>query len=903
MKKTRNTIFKDTFSEEIWNSTYKYHSDSNINQTHYRIAKNLASVEKDPEFWTEQFLDILEDFAFVPGGRINSNAGTGLKGTTYINCFVDGLKSNNGKKELDAIERVSEALTALGKKNQFEKELNTLMQFVKEYSYKGQDSMGGILDALRRQAQILKSEGGYGFCSDVMRPRGAFIEGIGVEGPGSIKFLEIWDKQSEVVTAGSGESKKEKKGKNKIRKGAQMVTQSVWNPAIEEFITAKQTPGRLTKFNMSVLVPDDFMHAVKNNLPWNLEFPVTSHEQYDEEWDGNLRKWKAKGYPVKVYKTYENANILWDLIMESTFSRNEPGILFVDLINRLNNLYYCEEISATNPCGEQLLPKDGGVCLLGSINLTQFINREKNDWDYTKLKTLIPIVVRFMDNVNDITNVPLIVQKENLKNKRRIGIGYMGYASALYVMKVRYGSDKALELTDKLGRFVINESYKASSLIAKEKGSFLLYDQEKYLKSEFLKMALDPETISFIEKNGLRNSHLGSIQPTGNSSIYANNVSGGLEPVFMPDYIRTSIQAHPPIGMNLPIVDWANKRWVYPDNILAATPEADLLNWDWAKEGDENLLLTHFQGNVYKIDQSRGLLKETKVQDYGVRELNSLGEWDKDADWAVDTSKLSLADHVNTMKVFAKYIDSAMSKTINLPSDYPYEDFKNLYMDVYDSGIIKGCTTYRAGTMTSVLAAESTAAKKEQNSAPSEPSADADIPVTTAPKRPTSLPCEIHQLTAAAKKWVVIVGLMGGKPYEVFAFKSERIGIPVAAHKGILTKSKEKKDIGSEYDLEFQDGWVLKDIKSHFETDEQEALTRMVSTSLRHGAKIEFVVSQLMKSEGTVVSFSKAIARTLKKYWDENAGVKMKCAECNSENVAMQEGCFVCKSCGSSRCS
>lgn len=336
--KKRNTTFNDSFSEDIYNQSYKYHTDNDVNDSQKRVAKDLASIEKNPEYWEEKFLDILENFNFVPGGRINSNAGTGLKGTTYINCFVDG------------------------------------------FTGKAQDSMNGIMDALKRQALILKSEGGYGMCADVLRPRGAFIEGIGVESPGAIMMLEMWDKQSEIITKGSEEEKKTKKGKNKIRKGAQMVTMSCWHPSIEEFIVAKQTPNRLTKFNMSVLISDAFMDAVKNNSAWTLEFPDTTHEQYDEQWDGNLKQWKEKGLPVISYKTYENANDLWNLIMKSTYNRSEPGVLFVDTINKLNNLNYCEHISATNPCGEQILPI-GGVCLLGSINLTQFVDFKNQDWD------------------------------------------------------------------------------------------------------------------------------------------------------------------------------------------------------------------------------------------------------------------------------------------------------------------------------------------------------------------------------------------------------------------------------------------------------------------------------------------------------------------------------------------
>ena len=328
------TKFVDDFSKEIFEQTYSYGGE-NINESQLRVARDLATSEEDKEYWTDKFLDLLEDFKFVPGGRILSNAGTGLKGTTYINCFVDGIVSPDA------------------------------------------DSMDGILSALHRQALILKSEGGYGFCADVMRPRGAFIGGIGNESPGSVRMLDMWDTQSSVITAGSGRKTQKLKGKIKIRKGAQMVTMSCWHPDIEEFITSKQTPGRLTKFNMSVLITDELMEAVEKNLPWNLEFPdyENAGTNYKKEWDGNIKLWKEKGYPIKTYKTFKDANELWDLIMKSTYNRNEPGVLFVDTMNRLNNLYYNEFINATNPCvtGDIIIKTDKG-----DIRMDEIVTRYKS---------------------------------------------------------------------------------------------------------------------------------------------------------------------------------------------------------------------------------------------------------------------------------------------------------------------------------------------------------------------------------------------------------------------------------------------------------------------------------------------------------------------------------------------
>lgn len=331
-KQTTKTVFTDNFSKEIYEQTYKYGNET-IDDTHERVAKDLAKIEKDSEYWKEKFLWALRDFKFVPGGRITSNAGTNLKGTSYINCVVSGPEGEN------------------------------------------QDSMEGIMDELRRQAMILKSEQGYGICANFMRPRGAFIHGIGNTSPGAVKMLEMWDTQSSVITEGSGKKSNNKKSKQKIRKGAQMVTMSCWHPDVLEFITIKQTPGKLTKFNMSVLVTDSFMNAVKSNGPWNLEYPdyESYPNEYNDYWDGDLDAWKNCGYKTNVYYSYENANELWDIIMTSTYNRNEPGVLFIDTMNKLNNLYYCEHINATNPC----LTGDTNILTnKGNYKISELIGKE-----------------------------------------------------------------------------------------------------------------------------------------------------------------------------------------------------------------------------------------------------------------------------------------------------------------------------------------------------------------------------------------------------------------------------------------------------------------------------------------------------------------------------------------------
>lgn len=549
-----------------------------------------------------------------------------------------------------------------------------------------------------------------------------------------------------------------------------------------------------------------------------------------------------------------------------------------DIKVKKNHNFFANNLLIHN-CGEQPLPV-GGACLLGSLNLTQFINTTEDNWDYDRLKEVIPIIVRLMDNINDISYVPLERQKFNLINKRRIGLGIMGYASALIIMKKKYGSKEVLKMTEELMSFIMNTAYQSSALLAKEKGSFALFDVEKYLKGNFIK-GLSKETKTLIKENGIRNSHLLTIAPTGNTASLANNVSGGLEPVFSLSYIRTVIVPFTPEGLEMPKnIDWSNKTYTMDES-------KDNSIWMWIKEGDENLLKREFEGIIYKVDKNRGLLKEVLTEDYAVNYLKEKGEWDENAEYLCTISSLSLKEHIDTMAMFAKYVDAAISKTINLPAEYSYEDFKNVYLNAHATNVIKGVTTYRAGTMASVLA---DASKKDSYN-------EEQIITSIAPSRPRKLPCDIKHVKAVGQEWVVLVGLLGKKPYEVFAFKKVKIKIPTKSSEGFLTKIKSRH-----YNLEI-DGFEFDDVGTLFEQDEQEALTRMISTALRHGADIKHVVEQLNKSEGTVVSFAKAIARTLKAYLGEDEVLQGNvCPNCGGREYIKIEGCYKCKNCQQGGC-
>lgn len=817
------TSFKNELSKEIFESTYKY-NDETVDQMFYRIAENLASVENDTwkEYYIEKFYETLIDFKFIPGGRILSNAGTAYKSTSYINCFVSGFTGED------------------------------------------QDSMESISAELGRQALILKSEGGYGFCCSTLRPRGEQIAGIGGSSPGMVEFLKMWDTQSSVITKGSGIAVTD--GKKKIRKGAQMVTAFIWHPDIEEFITAKQIPETLTKFNMSVLLTDKFLKAVENNDNWELVFPdiVFDKPKYKKEWNGDIEKWINSGGTVKVYKTLPAVE-LYDLIMQSTYNRAEPGCLFIDTVNRMNNLCSIETINSSNPCGEQPLPI-GGSCLLGSINLTQFINSSKTGWDFDKLNKYLPYIVRMLDNVIELTYLPLEDQYKELKSKRRIGIGATGLGSALMLLRIPYGSPEALKLIEEYFEFVTNKIYQVSSDLSKEKGCFTLWNFSNFLEGGFHKI-LSPETIQKIEQQGLRNSHLVSMQPTGNTGIFANNISGGIEPVFLPEYTRTHGIDVLPFGL----------------------PTQD--KWELVvKEGDVLYKFIEFNGTRYKWSQNTGYLKETLVEDYAVSCLKENQSWRSDWDYAKTTEHLTVSEHLETMKIISKYVDAAMSKTINLPNDYSYDDFKNLYLEAWKTGTIKGLTSYRAGTMSAIL-------KK---------TTDNNINV----KRPNELECKVIQFKNEKKDWVAFVGILDGFPHEIFSGPKDLdvFPIPNSVEHGFIIKVKQSEG-ESRYDFRYIDSYgytnTLGGLSRIFDK-EYWNYGRLVSALLRNKTPIEQVVKVIGGLSFTnkgMNNWKSGIIRALKSFIPDGTNVLGEtCENCGSHNLAYQEGCKICLDCNTPHC-
>ena len=556
------TRFAAPIAEQIWDMKYRLKQadgtpvDLSVEDSWRRVARALAQVEKDPAAWEEPFYRALEDFRFLPAGRILAGAGTGRE-VTLFNCFVMGTIP---------------------------------------------DSMGGIFEMLKEAALTMQQGGGIGYDFSTIRPRGAEVKGVGADASGPLSFMDVWDAMCRtIMSAGS-------------RRGAMMATMRCDHPDIESFIAAKQDSARLRMFNLSVLVTDDFMQAVRDDGPWDLKFGG------------------------KVWHTLR-ARDLWNRIMRATYDYAEPGVIFIDRINRMNNLHYAETIAATNPCGEQPLPPYG-ACLLGSVNLARLVEAPftpEARLDEAALGDLVRVAVRMMDNVIDASRFPLPQQAAEAQAKRRIGLGVTGLADALLMTGLRYGAPEAVAQTRAWMRAIARAAYLASVDLAREKGAFPLFDAPKYLASGFLSR-MDEDVRAAIAEHGIRNALLTSIAPTGTISLYAGNVSSGIEPVFAYAYTR-------------------------------------------------------------KVLQKDGSRIEEEVVDYAVRLWRDLHGDAPLPDWFVDAQTLAPLDHVAMQAAAQEWVDSSISKTINCPEDIPFEQFKDVYLAAWDQGC-KGCTTYRPNDVT-----------------------------------------------------------------------------------------------------------------------------------------------------------------------------------------------------------
>ena len=584
--------FSTLVAEQIWDTKYRYRDgdtihDQTIEDTWRRVANAVAGVEEHyQENWAELFYRTLEGFRFLPGGRILAGAGT-RHDVTLFNCFVMGL--------ID-------------------------------------DSMDGIFDALKEGALTMQQGGGVGYDFSTLRPQGARAKRVGGIASGPVSFMQIWDSTCGTLLSTGA------------RRGAMMATLRCDHPDIEAFIDAKRDPNTLRHFNLSVLISDDFMQALKHDADWPLVFPM----QHLDEAIGNgqmvvRRVWSGSSeeQDCRVLKVVK-ARDLWQKIMQANYNYAEPGVLFIDRINQQNNLAYREQISATNPCGEIPLPPYG-ACNLGSINLTQFVQQPFSpgvQLDMQAISKTVEVAVRMLDNVIDLSRYPLEAQRRQALATRRIGLGITGLADTLIMLGLRYSEPDSYERAGEIMQTICHAAYRCSISLANEKGTFPLFDKEAYCRQPFIQ-SLPEDIQQGIAAFGIRNSHLMAIAPTGTISLLANNISSGLEPVYHFDYQR-------------------------------------------------------------KILQMDGSYQTYSLSDYAFRAWQQVHGDQPLPHYFVESNRLLPQVHLEMQAAIQPYVDNAISKTINVPEYFSFNDFQTLYQQAYDMGL-KGCTTFRPNPVTGAI--------------------------------------------------------------------------------------------------------------------------------------------------------------------------------------------------------
>ncbi|HZJ95711.1 MAG TPA: adenosylcobalamin-dependent ribonucleoside-diphosphate reductase [Thiopseudomonas sp.] len=626
-------------SLDIWDAKYRLKTkdgdsiDSSVDATYQRVARALADIElpEHREHWYEQFLWALYRGA-IPAGRIISNAGaTAYKpATSTINCTVSG---------------------SVG------------------------DSMDDILSKLHEAGLTLKAGCGIGYEFSTLRPRGAYVSGAGAYTSGPLSFMDIYDKMCFTVSSAGG------------RRGAQMATFDVGHPDVLDFIRAKREDGRLRQFNLSLLITHEFMEAVKNDSDWALAFPLSPAELETDKLDLNdssqviWRYWSTTEKYItredgmvacRVYRTLK-ARRIWDSIMASTYDFAEPGFILIDHVNEFNNNWFCEDIRATNPCGEQPLPPYG-ACLLGSINLTRFVRKpftKDASFDWDEYRKVVNIFTRMLDNVVEINGLPLPEQREEIMRKRRHGMGFLGLGSTICMLRMKYGDKQSLEFTERVAKEMALEGWRAGLELGHEKGPAPIMDEDftvtgkmlaqrpemledgyqvgekikgkvlwgKYSRYMQQVAAEEPELVEALIEQGARFTHHSSIAPTGTISLsLANNVSNGIEPSFAHHYFRNIIRE--------------NRK---------TKEKVDVFSYE---------LLAY--RSLVDAEAEPGNLPE----------------------YFISADEVTPIQHVDIQAAAQKWIDSSISKTANVPTDYPYEDFKDIYQYAYEQGL-KGCTTFR----------------------------------------------------------------------------------------------------------------------------------------------------------------------------------------------------------------
>lgn len=738
----------DPFARDIWAMKYRYISEegggpeTGIEDSWRRVAHAVSAPEDsdDRAVWADTFYRILEGYRFLPAGRILAGAGTPRQ-VTLFNCFVMG--------------RIP-------------------------------DSLDGIFSQLREAALTMQQGGGIGHDFSTIRPRGAPVRGVGSDASGPISFMDVWDAMCKtIMSAGT-------------RRGAMMATMRCDHPDIEAFIAAKQQSGRLRNFNLSVLVTDAFMAAVKAGADWPLVFEGETYGKVP-------------------------ADRLWDQIMRATYRAAEPGVIFIDRINAENNLSYCETIAATNPCGEQPLPPYG-ACLLGSLNLARFVIdpfKMSARIDEATLRRTAATAVRFLDNVIDISHYPLPQQRAEAFAKRRIGLGITGLADALAMCGLRYGSGEAAETAQHWMVLIEGAAYKSSINLAQERGSFPLFDPKRFAETgHAAKLSEDLRTA--IRRQGIRNGLLTSIAPTGTISLIAGNVSSGIEPVFS---IRHTRKVLLPDG---------------GQRTDAVTDYAASLYWQM--HGEDAALPPAF----------------------------------------VTADQIAPSEHLLMQAAVQRHVDSSISKTINIPENFPFDTFKTVYEQAYDLGL-KGCTTYRPNEVTGAVLSSLGAGSAE--------------PVQKVDRHPREredvLPGMTYKLRWPETDHAIYITVNdvleagGRRPFEIF----------------INSKNMEHY------------AWTV-------------ALTRMISAVFRRGGDVAFVVDELKAvfdprgghwmNGRYVPSLLAAIGGIIERHMidtgflqtdrdlpatDRPVHSHVACPRCGNGSLMFQEGCATCVFCGYSKCS
>jgi len=790
----QNNPFPQPISEEIWDRKYKLTTpnpdipdDLSVSDTWRRIANSCADAEitltgektgteitdVSRDNWRQRFYLALEDFKFLPAGRITAGAGSG-RAVTLFNCYVMGT---------------------IG------------------------DDLDSIFTNLKEAALTMQQGGGIGYDFSPIRPSGAPVKGVDANASGPLSFMDVWDAMCRTIMSAGA------------RRGAMMATIMCTHPDVLKFIKAKREMGRLNMFNMSVMASDPFMNAVIHDLDWELCHEVAPA-------DTSLGQ-SADG--LWIYEVVK-ARDLWNEIMDNTYNHAEPGVLFIDRINKMNNLWYVEQIASTNPCGEQPLPPYG-ACLLGSINLSRMVKNPfepKASIDYDEIERTTRVAVRLLDSVIDSSNFPLPEQEAEAKFKRRMGLGITGFADMLFMVNEKYGSTISQELAEKVMKTITLAAYWESIQMAREYGpcpaTETFEQRTQFVRSDFMAQEEIPsEMRDAIMQHGIRNALLTSIAPTGTISMYAGNVSSGIEPVFAGRYMRKVLE----------------------------------------------------DDGVTKVEQM--------VEDYGVLKHR---EWcestgrdvDPNPEHLVTAQTLTPNDHLVMQAAVQKWIDSSISKTINCPEDISFEEFKEVYMEAYRLGC-KGCTTYRPNdTLGSVISI----IEDEKEEGPEAPPA-VEIPMDTVSDREPVLTAKVYKLKWKNSNVYVTISdqWIGGQlsPFEIF--------------------------INTQDMSNFQ--YIV-------------ALTRMMSSVMRRGGDISFVINDLKSimdpNGGEFVggryqpSFMAYLGQTLERHIDgldetqaaleetyellaeetQTNYLPDPCSECNAFTMVNRGGCPVCDDCGHSKC-